>query len=586
MKNSAELVMKAKNGDSSAWTQLYNETYPVAFGVAMQLVKNKDVVDDMLQDSYITAFTKLDTLQETDKFQHWFNRIVANNCKNYLVKKKPELFSEKSTYNDEGEEIAFDVVDDREEIQPDADVYTQEVKNTFYKMLYNLPEEQKMCVLMCWVQELSIAETAEILGVSENTVKSRLHYAKKKMTAEADEMKKKGISIFSITGFALIPFIRGLFAKGSGIVAGPNAATGIIEACKAGGAVAKVATSATQTANAVKTVSTASKVAKGVGLASKGIATKIVAGVVAVAVAVGGTVAVVTSVNSKPEDTNGDGTTINEEIVMNVTASGICGENLTWEYDDSTGLLVISGTGEMYDYIVDYDNDERPWGMYRDNIKTVVINDGATTIGNDAFYWCGSLTSITISDSVETIGNAALWLCSSLTSVTIPDSVKIIGEWAFGRCESLTNLTIPDSVTTIEEYAFSNCESLVSVTIPDSVTTIDDWAFSNCTSLVSITIPKGVTSLANYVFSGCTSLTSITIPDNITTICEGAFSSCKGLTSITIPNSVTSIDNWTFWDCDKLTNVYYSGTEEQWNNISIGPFNNSGLFYATIHYNQ
>ena len=238
MSVSANIVEKAKNGDSNAWSEMYSATYPVAFGVAMQLIKNKDTVEDILQDSYITAYTKLDTLQETDKFQHWFNRIVANNCKNYLVKKKPELFSQKAKVNDEGEIIEFDIEDERDDFKPDSKVFTDEINALFYEMLEKLPKEQQTCVLMCWVQELTIAEVAEILGISENTVKSRLHYAKKKLTLEAEEMKKKGITVFAAGGFALIPFMRWLFSKGSGVVDKDNAAA-IIKLCKAGQGVTK-----------------------------------------------------------------------------------------------------------------------------------------------------------------------------------------------------------------------------------------------------------------------------------------------------------------------------------------------------------
>ncbi|MGN0538422.1 MAG: RNA polymerase sigma factor [Candidatus Fimenecus sp.] len=306
MRITAELVQKAKSGDSGAWTELYNATYPIAFGVAMQLVKNKDIVDDMLQDSYVSAFTKLDTLEDEEKFQHWFNRIVANNCKNYLVKKNPDLFSQKAKVDDEGNIEEFDVVDEREEYQPDNAVMTNEVKALFYEMVDKLPEEQKTCVLMCWVQGLSIAEAAEILGVSENTVKSRLHYAKKKLTGEAEEIKKKGISVFSITGFALIPFIRWLFAEGTGVKANPAVAQKVVTAAKSAspafsniaqtaGDAASGAAGAVKTATATAAAETAKSAAKASGKkgllkSGKRLGLKIGAGVAAAALAITGAV--------------------------------------------------------------------------------------------------------------------------------------------------------------------------------------------------------------------------------------------------------------------------------------------------------
>ena len=237
--------------------------------------------------------------------------------------------------------------------------------------------------------------------------------------------------------------------------------------------------------------------------------------------------------------------------------------------------------------------------------KTSVIpSDGSvTSIGDDAFSDCNSLTSITIPDSVTSIGYAAFIDCSSLTSITIPDSVTFIGDGAFYGCSSLTSVTIGNSVTFIGDAAFLLCDSLTSITIPDSVTSIGDWAFSDCSSLTSITIPDSVTSIgygafedtayysddvnwkdgilyigdhlikavgtisgdysvkegtktiAGRAFSGCASLTSITIPDSVTSIGEWAFYGCSSLTSVTIPDSVTSIGGYAFYYCSSLTSV-------------------------------
>ena len=191
-----------------------------------------------------------------------------------------------------------------------------------------------------------------------------------------------------------------------------------------------------------------------------------------------------------------------------------------------------------------------------DSLTSVTIGDSVTTIGRGAFGGCTSLTSVTIPDSVTTIGVAAFKNCRSLTSVTIPDSVTTIGEMAFSFCSSLTSVTIPDSVTTIGEDAFSYCSSLTSVTIPDSVTTIGDEAFYDCDSLTSVTIPNSVTTIGDYTFYDCSSLTSVTIPDSVTTIGERAFWRCKSLTSVTIPDSVTTIGFEAFYGCSSLTSVY------------------------------
>ena len=158
--------------------------------------------------------------------------------------------------------------------------------------------------------------------------------------------------------------------------------------------------------------------------------------------------------------------------------------NLTWKLD-ADGTLTISGTGAMKNY--DSKKNRNP--VYNNsNVKTVVIEDGVTSIGNYAFTYCVSLTSITIPDSVTSIGYYAFFYCKSLTSITIPDSVTSIGNYAFFYCRNLTSITIPDSVTSIGNDAFSNCRSLTSITIPDSVTSIGNDAFYGCSSLQTISL--------------------------------------------------------------------------------------------------
>ena len=268
--------------------------------------------------------------------------------------------------------------------------------------------------------------------------------------------------------------------------------------------------------------------------------------------------------------------------------SGTCGDNLTWTLDTESGILTISGTGAMTNYTY---SSNAPWYSYRTSIKTVIIEDGVTSIGSYAFYNCTGLTSIEIPNSVTSIGEYAFSGCKSLTSITIPNSVTSIGYFAFSYCSSLTSLTIPNSVTSIGIRAFDSCSSLTSITIPNSVTTIGDGAFDGCSSLTSITIPNSVTSIGYQAFYNCSSLTSITIPNSVTSIGDWAFSGCSKLTSITvdsenpnycdidgvlfnknkttlirypegksatsytIPNSVTSIGWSAFAGCSSLTSI-------------------------------
>ena len=165
-------------------------------------------------------------------------------------------------------------------------------------------------------------------------------------------------------------------------------------------------------------------------------------------------------------------------------ASDTCGDNLTWELT-ADSVLTISGTGTMTNYSSS-SSSPALWYYNRSFIKSVVIGEGVTSIGNYAFNACSGLASVTIPNSVTSIGNYAFNACSGLASVTIPNSVTSIGNYAFNACSGLTSVTIPNSVTSIGNYAFNACSGLTSVTIPNSVTSIGSSAFYGCTNLKTV----------------------------------------------------------------------------------------------------
>ncbi len=199
-------------------------------------------------------------------------------------------------------------------------------------------------------------------------------------------------------------------------------------------------------------------------------------------------------------------------LSANAGKSGFCGPHLKWHLTDY-GVLTITGKGIMKDY-----TSWSPW-IY-DSVKRVIIADGVTTIGDNAFNGCSSLTSVTIPNSVTTIGWRAFNGCSSLTSVTIPNSVTTIGNGAFRNCSRLTSVNIPNSVTTIRAFAFAECSALTSVTIPNSVTTIGSETFSECTNLQKVYIGDSVKAIGEYAFNNCTSITQISSEAVVPPTCE------------------------------------------------------------------
>ena len=201
----------------------------------------------------------------------------------------------------------------------------------------------------------------------------------------------------------------------------------------------------------------------------------------------------------------------------------------------------------------------------------------------------GTSTKVIIADTykdkpVKTIYKEAFRDNDNITGVTIPDSVTSIGDYAFRGCDSLTSVTIGNGVTSIGDYAFRGCDSLTDVTIPNSVTTIGDWVFAHSSKLASVTIPDSVTSIGNYAFWYCSSLTSVTIPDSVTSIGDSAFKYCDSLTGVTIGNGVTSIGSQAFDYCYDLDTIYYTGTADEWLEISIGSHYYSGGFNTVTRY--
>ena len=384
-------------------------------------------------------------------------------------------------------------------------------------------------------------------------------------------------------------------------------------------------------------------------------------------------------------------------IEARAVQSGTCGDNLTWVLDDE-GTLTIRGTGAMDDYLWS-DNKSVPWWNNRSDIETLIIEDGITYIGAEAFSYCENLSMVEIANTVMSIGESAFVRCSSLSSITIPQSVKHLDSTVFARCATLTNITvsdqntsytsidgvvfskdmtdiliypngrngtyaIPNGVINVCEYAFLACNGLDTVIFPDSVTDIGASAFDECYHLSDISLPGNLVTVGTEAFSGCVSLSEegiptsvtyigdnafsccdigkeVTITENVTYIGYGAFSDCNlerihvadnnpvysaingvlfskdlstihtypsakkdimyvvpqnvsiitkqafsgvhALTAISLPLSTVSIENGAFFYVPNLTDVYYAGTEAQWNLVDIGAWNES-LTNSTIHF--
>ena len=266
-------------------------------------------------------------------------------------------------------------------------------------------------------------------------------------------------------------------------------------------------------------------------------------------------------------------------------------------------------------------------------LTSVTMGSSVTDIWDGAFSGCTGLTGIVLPGSVTGIGEYAFSNCDSVTAIEIPAGVTTLGNSAFFGCDNLkevrynaraaANLTglsgafrsagasvggvkviFGESVEKIPSNLFCNCESLTSVTIGSNVTSIGDNAFLDCKGLVEInynaraaectedsfgsgdglkvTFGDSVERIPDYIFQDCPGLTSVTIGSSATTIGHCAFNRCTGLTSIKIPESMTNIGYMAFSGCTSLADVYYGGSERQWNAITIDD-GNDRLLQANRH---
>lgn len=347
------------------------------------------------------------------------------------------------------------------------------------------------------------------------------------------------------------------------------------------------------------------------------------------------------------------------------TLTGTCGDNLTWNYEDSTGVLTISGTGEMYNYDGGL---KTPWYDVKKNITEIIIENGVTSVGKYAFQKTG-VNIVTISDTVETIGDYGFYGSTGLVELNFGANVKTIGKYAFNSMFDLEKLTLPEGLVTIGDYSFSSLNEIEELIIPDSVVTIGDYAFSHCkatkylyigasvetfptrafeacnaieriqvsdynsyysndkygvlfnknktklvlypgasyfesykipdtvqvigqsafctvnsTNLTSLTLSKNLKTVEFYGLAGINNITSLEFYPGLETIGSTALSGCDNLQSVTLPDTVKNIGRRAFNDCTSLTTINYTGTEEQWNEIQIDPYDNEYLLNAEFTY--
>ena len=233
--------------------------------------------------------------------------------------------------------------------------------------------------------------------------------------------------------------------------------------------------------------------------------------------------------------------------------TGVCGDNLTWSLNNA-GTLTVSGTGDMYDYSM-YGETVAPWTELADQIKNIVIEDGATNVGNYAFVGCTNLTSVTMPDSVTVISDSAFRNCYALTTVDFSSNLTAVENFAFAYCVNLTAADLGKKVETIGNSAFFDCAALAEVELGEALIGINTLAFSGCTSLKTVTMPDTLEVLGSDVFNGCTSLTTAKLSNALTDLPKYTFNDCFSLVDVTLPEYLTTIGERAFYRCSSLESI-------------------------------
>ena len=242
-----------------------------------------------------------------------------------------------------------------------------------------------------------------------------------------------------------------------------------------------------------------------------------------------------------------------------------CGANasniVTAHFNSASGTLTFSGEGAMENYQTMH--FVAPWKEISNQIKKIVIENGVTSIGSNAFYQCSDIqATLDLSDAkaLTSIGNNAFYGCKKLTgSLEIPDSVTEIGAEAFLDCNNLSgNFELPEGLQSVGNDAFYNCYNLTGgLKLPDTVTSIGTGAFYNCANLDGyLVLSSSLTKIPKIAFNNCVNLKvedKLVIPSSVTVIEDAAFARCSSLTGdLEIPDTVTSIGNNAFYGCSSL----------------------------------
>lgn len=460
----ANVELALKN-DQKAITALYNYTYPSMYSLIYRLCHNKEKTEEILQESYITAFSNLKKIHYKEQFWKWLRGIVLNKWRNYI---KENI--RRADY------VTLEELDDISDFGYTSSVSSQErieideARAALWDAVNSLPENQRVCIVLFYCEKMSVEEISDVLNIPIGSVKSRMHYGRKKLK---DKLNKSDFSALSL----------------------PSASIGNISGDTA--VLAKVLT-----ALEVQSGGSAAVAAGG------GFLLKIVFGFLSTLVAAG-TVGMLLNMPtpSRPvSDTDNSVAATSVKVSATNSSSDTTLSSITDSVTSTTTSAVTSATAVK---TVTFDYQEVNGGIkinkYTGTAENVVIPSqingmNVIIIAPNAFKE-SRLHSVDIPGSVASIGDNAFCDCTALSHVTLRGGIKSIGDAAFLGCASLTSIKIPSSVNKVGIYAFAYCSSLKEASISNGVAYINYCAFYKCGNLRRVTLPASVNNIGNNAFA-------------------------------------------------------------------------------------
>ena len=560
-------VIRLKNGDESAFNEIYDEVYRLVYYIAKQKIKRKEDIEEVTSDVMFTIYSKIDTLKDTSKFKSWVCMIAKNKAADKVESIETEEKHTKPLVDEDvvidpdtneallnmktGEALTVpkistgdtirkkqesDRINSLEYQQWFSDIQSFELQEQMEEVFGLLPERDREILLLHYEEGLKVKQIAEMYELSPSTVRSRLQQTTKVVRREFTERKKKGLLTFSIAPF----FLFRLFRKTSSSLVIPKAAKAAsIESIKANIASSggyNTWTTSIPKVRAARRIATMSTLKKGI------------AGVVAVSIVAGGTAGVASIyANNENEDSAHEANEIRIVDTIESDNSSIQEDYIYSEITDASGNVIgimlmeclLKGEVEIPTEYQGYKvlSINNSCFYEKSGITKITIPKGVK-LEEGAFFRCDA-QEIIFSDDLTELPDNAFAYSPKLKSIKMPAKLEKMGRNIFQDCVSLESVDFYNEggLKKLGEQTFDGCEKLKEVILPDTIEEIGLAAFQNCKSLKTVHLPSELREIGSHVFFNCTSLTHIELPSKLETIAHSNFVNCP-ITELRFPSSL------------------------------------------------